>query len=146
MPAVYVFLLRPTDGSVQVLLQLRQGTGYRDGHWAAAAAGHVERGETVHQAAHREAAEELGIHDLTLRPWCTMQRTNGTGLAVDERVDYFFTCVRWSGTPAVLEPTKSAGLGWYDLTDLPVPVVPHEAQVLDTIRAGSTEPIVTHGF
>jgi len=42
VPASYVFLLRDgSDGSVtgtEVLLQLRQNTGYMDGHWAAAAA------------------------------------------------------------------------------------------------------------
>ncbi len=53
VPAAYVFLLRdaPDEGSAartEVLLQLRSGTGYMDDHWAAAAAGHVEKGETVH--------------------------------------------------------------------------------------------------
>ena len=38
------------DGD-EVLLQLRQNTGYMDDHWAAAAAGHVERGETAYDAA-----------------------------------------------------------------------------------------------
>ena len=44
VPASYVYLLREADGATEVLLQLRQGTPYMDGHWAAAAAGHVERG------------------------------------------------------------------------------------------------------
>ena len=33
-----------------------QSTGYMDDHWAAAAAGHVEKGETAYDAARREAA------------------------------------------------------------------------------------------
>ena len=37
VPAAFVLLLR--DG--KVLLQLRQNTGFMDGHWACAAAGHV---------------------------------------------------------------------------------------------------------
>ena len=57
VPAAYVFLLRGSE----VLLQLRQNTGYRDGHWAAAAAGHVEHGESVLVAAVREAEEEIGL-------------------------------------------------------------------------------------
>ena len=56
MPAAYVFLLRPGADGDEVLLQLRQNTGYMDDHWAAAAAGHVERGETAYDAARREAA------------------------------------------------------------------------------------------
>ena len=69
VPAAYVFLLRAGDdpaGVPEVLLQLRRNTGYMDDHWAAAAAGHVERGETAVSAAHREAAEELGVADLAL--------------------------------------------------------------------------------
>ena len=61
VPAAYVLLLRPAgSGPDEVLLQLRQHTGFMDGHWACAAAGHVEAGESVLAAAVREAAEELG--------------------------------------------------------------------------------------
>ena len=55
VPASYLFLLRDDE----VLLQLRQNTGFMDGHWAAAAAGHVERGETAYDAVRREAAESF---------------------------------------------------------------------------------------
>ena len=82
VPAVYVVILRDgPDGSVEVLLQLRSGTGYMDDHWACAAAGHVERGESVVQAAVREAAEELGIdvEAADLIPLCGMHRTAGDG-------------------------------------------------------------------
>jgi 8-oxo-dGTP pyrophosphatase MutT (NUDIX family) len=44
-----------------VLLQLRQGTGYFDGYWSTAAAGHVEANESAQEAASREVREELGI-------------------------------------------------------------------------------------
>jgi 8-oxo-dGTP pyrophosphatase MutT (NUDIX family) len=148
VPAAYVFLLRRTPGSGrrEVLLQLRRGTGYMDDHWAAAVAGHVERGESVFEAARREAAEEVGISDVDLVPWCAMQRTGTTGDPIDERVDYFFLCESWSGTPRIMEPEKSADLRWFDLDHLPTPVVPHELRVLRSVRAGSTPPIVVHGF
>src|SRR5690625_7423271 len=61
VPAAYVLLVRP--GPVdEVLLQLRHGTGFMDGYWACGAAGHVEAGEPDHEAAAREAREELGAH------------------------------------------------------------------------------------
>jgi len=148
VPAAYVFLLRPAPmpGRREVLLQLRQGTGYMDDHWAAAVAGHVERGESVFDAARREAREEVGIEDVDLVPWCAMQRTAPGDDPLDERVDYFFTSTSWSGAPRLLEPDKAADLRWFDLETLPTPVVPHERRVLESVRAGSTSPIVVHGF
>ncbi|MDX6302754.1 MAG: 8-oxo-dGTP diphosphatase [Nocardioidaceae bacterium] len=148
VPAAYVFMLRPAPmpGGREVLLQLRQGTGYMDGYWAAAVAGHVERGESVYEAARREAREEVGIEDVELVPWCAMQRTGVGDDPLDERVDYFFLSTSWAGTPELLEPEKAADLRWFDLDTLPTPVVPHERRVLESVRAGSTAPIVVHGF
>src|SRR4051812_36319683 len=93
VPAAYVVL---RHGS-KVLLQLRQGTAYMDGHWAVAAAGHVELGESVFEAARREAAEELGIviAQSDLQPMTVMHRTRRGGGPVEERVDFFFLCSRW---------------------------------------------------
>ncbi|MEJ3657687.1 NUDIX domain-containing protein [Actinomycetes bacterium KLBMP 9759] len=148
VPAAYVFLLRATPSGDEVLLQLRQNTGYRDGHWAAAAAGHVEEGEPVTAAACREAKEETGvvIDPADLVPVTAMHRTHGNHDPIDERVDFFFTCRRWSGEPRLLEATKADELGWYPLDGLPDPVVPHELFVLDGIRAGGLPPIVAYGF
>jgi 8-oxo-dGTP pyrophosphatase MutT (NUDIX family) len=146
VPASYVFFVREEDGRQQVLLQLRQGTGYMDDHWAAAAAGHVEQGESVFEAAAREAAEELGVTDLELTPLCAMHRTGRTGDPIDERVDYFLLATSWSGEPRIIETDKCADLRWFGLHDLPTPVVPHELQVLEGFRDGALAPIVTHGF
>lgn len=148
VPAAYVFLLRPapTSGGREVLLQLRRGTGYMDEHWAAAVAGHVERGESVFEAARREAAEEVGIAEVELQPWCAMQRTGTSDDPVDERVDYFFTSTGWTGTARIMEPQKCADLRWFDLDALPDPVVPHELRVLGSLRSGSTPAILVEGF
>jgi 8-oxo-dGTP pyrophosphatase MutT (NUDIX family) len=145
VPAAYVFLLREHDLEHEVLLQLRQNTGYMDGHWAAAAAGHVEKGETAPDAARREAAEELDISDLRLDFVTAMQRTRG-GEPIDERIDFFFTASSWRGDPRIVEPGKCAELRWFPLTALPEPVVPHELQVLEALRDGGLTPYSTHGF
>lgn len=142
VPAAYVFLLRDAE----VLLQLRQNTGYRDGHWAAAAAGHVEHGESVLVAAVREAEEEIGVVPTDLAPLTTMHRTHGNGQAIDERVDFFFTARTWAGEPRLLETAKAADLRWCPLDALPEPVVPHERFVLEHLRAGTTPAITTYGF
>jgi 8-oxo-dGTP pyrophosphatase MutT (NUDIX family) len=145
VPASYVFLLRDGVGGPEVLLQLRQNTGFMDGHWAAAAAGHVEKGETAYDAARREAREEIDVDDLALEFVTAMQRTRG-GEPIDERVDFFFTARSWSGTPRVVESGKSADLAWFPLSALPDPVVPHELQVLQGIISGDVPPYTTFGF
>jgi len=148
VPASYVFLLRPSadDGADHVLLQLRQNTGFMDDHWAAAAAGHVERGETAYDAAHREAAEEIGVSDLELSFVTAMQRTQSNE-PINERIDFFFTCRSWAGTPRIMESAKAAALDWFPLDRLPDPVVPHELQVLRGMcDPGSIPPYSTFGF
>ncbi|QIG41505.1 NUDIX domain-containing protein [Nocardioides anomalus] len=145
VPAAYVFLLRDGVTGPEVLLQLRQGTGFMDGHWAAAAAGHVERGETAVDAARREAREEIGVDDLVLEFLTSMQRTRG-GEPIDERIDFFFSARSWSGTPRIVEQAKAADLGWFPLSALPDPVVPHERRVLQGLIEGGLPPYTTNGF
>ncbi|HEY2877693.1 NUDIX hydrolase [Nocardioides sp.] len=145
VPASYVFLLRPGTGDGdEVLLQLRQNTGYMDAHWAAAAAGHVERGETAYDAAAREAREEIGVDVDDLSFVTSMQRTRHAEL-VDERIDFFFTCRAWTGEPRIVEPAKCAGMDWFPLDALPERVVPHERFVLDRLGTG-VESYTTFGF
>ncbi|GAA4737779.1 hypothetical protein GCM10023350_22280 [Nocardioides endophyticus] len=145
VPAAYVFLLRDGDTGTEVLLQLRQNTGYMDDHWAAAAAGHIERGETAYDAAQREAREELGVADLDLSFVTSMQRTRHDE-PIDERVDFFFTARSWTGEPRIIEPDKAADLRWCPLDALPDPVVPHELSVLEALRTGTTTAYSTFGF
>jgi 8-oxo-dGTP diphosphatase len=145
VPASYVFLLRGSGDGTEVLLQLRQNTGYMDDHWAAAAAGHVERGETAYDAARREALEEIGVTDLDLTFVTSMQRTRHDQ-PIDERIDFFFTARSWSGEPRILEAGKAASLAWCRLDDLPDPVVPHERAVLELLRSGTTTAYTTFGF
>ncbi|HWI44310.1 MAG TPA: NUDIX domain-containing protein [Nocardioides sp.] len=147
VPASYVFLLRDAaDGlGTEVLLQLRQGTGYMDDHWAAAAAGHVERGETAEQAARREALEEIDVDDLALEFATAMQRT-AHDLPIDERIDFFFTARSWRGEPRIVEGAKCADLRWFRLDALPDPVVPHERVVLEGLRTGELAALTHHGF
>ena len=124
VPAAYVAFRREHDGRAQVLLQLRRGTGYMDGFWAMAAAGHVEADESVLEAACRESAEELGVtvHEDDLVPLCAMHRTGGNGDPIDERVDFFFEVPHLArrtaagrggqgGRPALVAAGRAAGTG-----------------------------------
>jgi 8-oxo-dGTP diphosphatase len=149
VPAAYVFLLRPGPAAAtrptEVLLQLRQNTGYMDGHWAAAAAGHLERGETAYDAARREAVEELAIAEVGLEFVTAMQRTRHDD-PIDERIDFFFTATTWSGIPTITEPHKCAELRWWPLESLPPELVSYERVVLDGVRDGGLPAYTQHGF
>jgi 8-oxo-dGTP diphosphatase len=144
VPAAYLFLRR--EG--QVLLQLRAGTGFMDGHWAAGAAGHVEPGESALAAAVREAREELGVvvDPADVTALSVQHRGVPGGPALEQRVDFFFAATRWEGTPALQEADKAADLRWFPLVGLPHPVVPHELVVLRALHDGVTPPYLSCGF
>lgn len=148
VPAVYVILRRRTRDRREILLQYRDGTSFMDRHWACGAAGHVEAGESLYQAAVREAREELGvtIRAQDLVPLIVVQRRHEDGTPINQRVDFFFACDTWSGEPSTQEPLKSSDLQWVDLENLPEPVVPHEERVLRALAAGDLPLVATSGF
>lgn len=116
--AVHLFLINDQN---QVLLARRYQTGWGDG-LLSVPAGHVDGGETVKTALIREALEEIG---LSLSPdqvefVHVMHRQSDT-----ERIDFFFACRHWTGTPIIGEPDKCDLLTWADLDQLPETMVPY---------------------
>ncbi|MBU4214907.1 MAG: NUDIX domain-containing protein [Actinobacteria bacterium] len=137
--AAYVVLRRADE----VLLLLRTGTGYMDGWWATLA-GHVDPGESVHDAAVREAFEEAGVRidPADLVPLTAIHRFEPGGPPVEQRLDVFFEVRRWSGEATVREPDKAAAMAWFDLHALPDAVVPHERRVLRALADDERLPAV----
>jgi 8-oxo-dGTP diphosphatase len=150
VPAAYLLLMRGEGDDLEVLLQLRgPGLSFRPGHWATAAAGHVEPGESAFAAAAREALEELGVvvDPDDLSPLCAMQRTQpGVSDPLEQRVDFFFTARTWSGEPEVREPDKCSALAWHRPSALPEPMVPHEQTLLGLLATGEVPAVVTYGY
>jgi 8-oxo-dGTP diphosphatase len=138
--AVYVVLRRRGE----VLLLLRQGTGYMDGMWALPA-GHLEPDESVEQAAIRETAEESGVtiaaRDLV--PLTTQHRFVPNGTQIEQRADFYFTASRWSNVPRIREPDKCGDMRWFTLDALPLNLVNHERVILDELRAGTVPAIMS---
>ena len=147
---MYLLLVRGEGDGLEVLLQLRgDGTTYMPRHWATAAAGHVEPGESVFVAAAREAREELGVdvYPAAMTALTAMQRTlPGSDEPVEQRVDFFLTTRVWEGEPTVQEPDKCLEIGWFSPGAAPEPMVPHEGYLLGLLAAGSVPPVVTFGY
>ena len=126
--AVHIFLLRENH----VLLLRRENTGYEDGNYSVVA-GHLDGGESVIQAAIREAHEEVGI---TLRP------TDLTVVGVmhrvshEERIDFFLVATTWGGTLTNQEPHKCSELRWCALDALPENTIPYIRAALENFRRG----------
>jgi len=126
--AVHLFLLQEQ----KVLLLQRANTGYEDGNYSVVA-GHLDGGETVTQAAIREAKEEVGIilHPTDLRVVGVMHRAS-----TDERIDFFLVASTWAGMLSNQEPHKCSELLWCALDALPVNTVPYVRSALGNFRNG----------
>lgn len=144
LAASYAVMTREGVDGREVLLQLRQGTGFMDGWWACGAAGHIEDAGSPTEALHREVEEELGVEVLAATPLTMVQRSTLAGVR-EQRADFFFHVTQWSGEPLLQEPDKAAELRWWPLAQLPERVVPHERLVLEGLRDGGLPPFVEMG-
>jgi ADP-ribose pyrophosphatase YjhB (NUDIX family) len=118
----------------RVLLLRRFNTGWEDGKYSIPA-GHVEAGESVTQAAVREADEEIGVR-LTpemLEVVHVMHRRSD-----DARVDFFFLVREWAGDISNREPHRCDDLAWYPLDALPEATIPYVRRALECYRNGES--------
>ncbi|MPZ82211.1 MAG: NUDIX domain-containing protein [Actinophytocola sp.] len=136
-----VFLLLVRDG--QVLLALRENTGYADGLWNLPS-GKVEPDEDLASAMTREAREEIGmeLHTEQVRLATVVHHRNP---GEEARLGFFFEAAGpWAGDPVNAEPHKCGGIGWYPLESLPANTVPYTITGVDLYRRGL--PYGPHGF
>ena len=115
--AVHLFFLHDQ----QILLLRRFNTGFEDGNYSVVA-GHVDAGESVTQAAVREANEEAGViimpRDVQIVH--VMNRKSD-----EERIDFFMTVHRWDGEITNCEPHRCDHLAWFPLESLPGNIIPY---------------------
>jgi 8-oxo-dGTP pyrophosphatase MutT (NUDIX family) len=129
--AVHVLLLRGDE----VLLVRRCNTGFEDGKLSVVA-GHVEPGETVTQAAVREAYEEVGIA-------VSRDRLRVVGVihrrSREERVDFFlaYPLENDREAPQNREPDKCSELVWAKLRCLPGDTIPYVRAGIENFTTGT---------
>ena len=126
--AVYLVLIK----NDQVLLTLRQNTGFADGLYSLAS-GHLDEGETIKHAMIREAEEEIGIvinpDDLKLVH--VMQHKSQK-----HYIDFYFLCEHFKGNPLNCEPDKCGDVS-FSLDKLPDNLCGNVRQALAQINNGS---------
>lgn len=120
---VSMIIEQENNSKNEILLQKRKDTGWMDGFWELAACGHVEKGETLKQAAVRETKEELCLdvkeEDLE---FVGLNYNNIEGKGVYCCV--YFKVKKFSGTPTIGEPEKCEAIKWFPTKDLPQNIIP----------------------
>jgi 8-oxo-dGTP diphosphatase len=116
-----------------VLLSLRKGTGYMDGHYSLVA-GHIEENESAEAAAMREASEESGI-GLTAEQLTFVYALHRYSSNPDDAYfDVFFEIHEWQGDFINMEPEKCGGLEWFNMDSLPENTIPYIVDVLTSYQ------------
>lgn len=113
-----------------ILLSRRFQTGYEDGKYSVPA-GHMEQGEPIRKGTCREIKEEIGLHiqpeDLQLVH--VMHRKKD-----DERIDFFFRCLKWKGEIINAEPNKCDDLQFFQLNSLPSNTITYIKYAIDCVN------------
>ena len=124
---VAVYLILKKDN--QVLLHLRQNSGYKDGYYSLVS-GHLDGNETAYDAMVREAQEEAGIqiNPKDLQVTHVMHRIKKDD---NEYIDIYFTCSRWSGEVKNCEVHKCGDLRFFPKNALPDNVIPSVKNALE---------------
>lgn len=125
-------VLLEKDG--KILLSLRQNTGWADDQMTIPG-GHTEPGETVTQAAIREAKEELG---LDLKPEDLTYLCTENKITQRPYVSVIFT-VKTDQTPENTEPEKCKELVWADPNNLPENVTENFKQIIQKAYLGKEQ-------
>jgi 8-oxo-dGTP pyrophosphatase MutT (NUDIX family) len=132
---VDAYMLLERDGKL-LMLRRSPGAAYAAG-LLCPPSGHVDEGETVSDAAIREAAEETGVKLAPDLVRCvTVVHHRGPG--GQARIGWFFAAAPgWDGDPVNQEPAKHSELAWIDPADPPEDLVAYTWAGLRAWQAGA---------
>jgi mutator protein MutT len=116
----------------QELLLIRRARPPEAGCWSLPG-GKVDLWERTEEAARREIAEEIGVTLRALDLLCVVDY-----VAPEERAHWVsptFLAQEFEGEPALLEPEKHTGLGWFPLDALPRPLTQSVLATVERLRS-----------
>lgn len=124
--ASYLFVINNKN---QILLSLRQNTGYCDNMYSFVA-GHLDPDETPLECCIREAKEEADINitknDLKCIKILFREQENHK----DDYIDFFFLLKNYSGKFKNNEPEKCGELKFFDFDKLPINTIEYIKTVI----------------
>ena len=128
--SVNLLLTRENNGKKEIMLHLRQNTGFMDNMYDFTCGGHVEKNESYAKAIIREAHEELGI---------TIKEKDLIFLIVyhhfqDDYVQVIFTAKNYEGVPIIKESDLCKELLWVDSCNVPENIIPYMKIILKDIE------------
>ncbi len=126
---IAVFVLLKKDEKIFMLR--RANTGWADGMWTIPS-GHVEKGETVIEAAIKETKEEAGVSVLPedLR----FVHVHAVG---EEYVNFYFVASAWEGDPHLAEPDTCSEVAWVSIDSIPVDTILQVRSLIKEIRCNN---------
>jgi mutator protein MutT len=110
----------------KILLLKRSNTGIFDGCWCMPT-GKIEYGESPKQAIIREAYEEIGITEAEVELSTVLAAKVPSffdSQIIHQDMSLFFFCKSYKGKILNMEPHKHSEIGFFDLDDLPDPIIP----------------------
>lgn len=122
-----------------LLLKRGPGASCLQGLWSCLKGG-MEQGETPKETIIRETYEEIGLH---INPYLGVSLFVNAkyNLNPQERwkdLSLFFVTTEFEGEPINKEPGKCEAVAWFDLHDLPFPMIPSVKFGLECYRQGHT--------
>lgn len=125
----------------QVFMIKRNNTGYMDWYWAFPG-GRLDPNEDPINAAVREVREEVGCHIDLNAPYCDhivyMNRNiQESDWLPESAFIYGLRTSNFEGEPVNLEPQKCSECWWFDIDNLPSPIIPVQYELF--IKTGLWE-------
>ena len=118
----------------QLLMSLRENTGYEDGNYGLIT-GHVESGESAVDAMIRETEEEAGIK-LAPNQLKFVHFTHHYSYRVNTHL--FYACHDWDGEFVNMEPHKCGGLNYFPMDKIPTNSVEYISDVIKLVQIGKS--------